>query len=361
MAPKYSSTTVQDLLRQLEMMPPHLPLGSEPPLFDVQALRAVTVQITGLVESGRFQGAYTLELARMHTLLKVVSEEGLYAIQSLENLSRYCETLVTTYLHSLKVGDSATFTAMSNFAASHYAKGNYERAQQLFESVLEIRQKLLSPDNIHAVRAMTDLAAVYLSQKQWTLAATNLQSALTIQRRIYGDRHGRTIKLVQLLQLPYAELGRWGDLIPLRQILVDSSIAKYGEADPNTAKVKLDLMKAFEKVQGWEGAARVAKEANKALKDNYPPGHALFNLIPDRIKTLKSYASKQTEEVRFSLKAVYQPLNSQDFEIRLVNIKLAAPASQLCCELVVTSLSTHHLSKHCPTCGAPATRNDNCN
>jgi tetratricopeptide (TPR) repeat protein len=393
MAPKYSSTTVKGLLRQLEMMPPHLPPGSEPPLFDAQALQAVTVQITGLVESGRFQEAYTLELTRMHTFLKVVSEEDLYAIRSLENLSGYChelgqhekaevlldrvialrtkvqgegdretlgamaskvacflkageaqkaeelgETLVTTCLHSLGVRDPATLTAMSNLAASHYAKGNHERAQQLFESVLVIRQKLFSPDNIYVVRAMTDLAAVYLSQKQWTLAATNLQSALTIQRRIYGDRHDRTIKLVQLLQLPYAELSQWGDLIPLRQIIVDDSIAKYGEADPDTTKVKLALMMAFEKVQGWEGAARVAEEVNKALKDNYPPGHTLFNLIPDRIKTLKSYASKQTEEVRFSLKAVYQPLNSQDLEIRLINIKIASPASQLCCELVVTSL-----------------------
>jgi tetratricopeptide (TPR) repeat protein len=386
------SLSVTDLLKDLDMMAISVPQGSNPPPVG-QELNSLCTRIESLAISGHFLEAYNLELAQLHTLLKVCGEEEEKAIRSLENLSSFCfelgqhekaarlldrvialrtkvngaadsttlaaiaskvaalqkagqmqqaellgGELVTKCVNGLGMEDPATLRAMSNLASIYCSKGDDQNAQILFELVLRTRKKVLPPDDMDTVRAMVNLAGVYFSQERWTEAAVQLQSVLTIRRRVYGDEHEMTIKIVRMLEKAYKELKRWSDLLPLQQLAVDVMRKNFGEAHPETAEARLKLMLTYMCLQAWETAMRIADEVIKTLENTYPAGHPLLDQMQEHIGMLKSHFSNQKEELKLALKAVYQPLNTKNREIRLINIKKAPAASPMHCELVVTSL-----------------------
>lgn len=70
-----------------------------------------------------------------------------------------------------------------------FSRGEYDKAQPLYERALKIWEKTLGPDHPDVAHTLTDLAVLHLEQGRDTVGRPLLERALRIQEKALGPDH----------------------------------------------------------------------------------------------------------------------------------------------------------------------------
>jgi CHAT domain-containing protein/tetratricopeptide (TPR) repeat protein len=120
--------------------------------------------------------------------------------------------------------------ALHNMAASYASRGNYPKAQQLYEQALEIFRRVLPPGDIHAGYTVTMLAMNYLQQGFYNESEELLQEALRNCITLFGPEDGITAAAMGNLTGLYRAQGKFDEAEALAKRALDlAKVALRGD------------------------------------------------------------------------------------------------------------------------------------
>ncbi|MEM1270178.1 MAG: tetratricopeptide repeat protein [Bacteroidota bacterium] len=113
----------------------------------------------------------------------------------------------------------------------HRRLGEFEKAQPYFERAFTIRRSRFEGDQLDLVSSLSDLGQLYIDQGRYAEAAVQLDSALSMQRRLTGDSRGETLPVLVDLSVARARAGQPAE--------AESLFTRLFEREPNLINVRL--------------------------------------------------------------------------------------------------------------------------
>jgi len=105
--------------------------------------------------------------------------------------------------------------ALSRRAEQHWAKGEYARAESLWQRALTIQERALGPEHPNVVITLFSLARLYQERGEYARAESLWQRALVIQERTLGPEHPNVAATLHNLAGLYLATGEYGRVEPL--------------------------------------------------------------------------------------------------------------------------------------------------
>ncbi len=112
--------------------------------------------------------------------------------------------------------------------------GLFFEAQKQCERALDLRRRVLGPDDRSTLTSARTLAIAYGQQGHSAAAETLFQNTLAGQRRVLGSRHPETLYTMQQLALLHERQGTLAEAWPIVQEYVEGARGVYGETAPQT-------------------------------------------------------------------------------------------------------------------------------
>ncbi len=98
-------------------------------------------------------------------------------------------------------------TSLNNLAGSYRAKGDFTRADPLFERALRIREKALGPDHLDVATSLNNLAGSYRAKGDFARAEALYEGALRIREKALGPDHPAVATVLANLASLYESKG----------------------------------------------------------------------------------------------------------------------------------------------------------
>jgi eukaryotic-like serine/threonine-protein kinase len=112
--------------------------------------------------------------------------------------------------------------------------GLYPRAQLLFQQAIEIRQRVLGPENPDTLRSVGSLALVLDYQGHYAEAEKLQRETLDIRRRVLGPEHPDTLNSTGNLANVLADEGHYAEAEKLGRETLDIRRRVFGPENPDT-------------------------------------------------------------------------------------------------------------------------------
>ena len=107
--------------------------------------------------------------------------------------------------------------SLSNLAVVYDTKGDYARAEPLYQRALAILEKALGPDHPDVAKPLNNLAMLYKQKGDYARAETLYQRSLAILEKALGPEHAEVAKALNNLAECYRETGDYARAEPLYQ------------------------------------------------------------------------------------------------------------------------------------------------
>ena len=157
----------------------------------------------------------------------------------------------------------------------------YEKAQELYSQVLEIRKRVLGEEHSATATSYNNLAGVYDSQGKYKKAKGLYEKALRIRERVLGEEHPDTAASYNNLAYVHARQGEYGKAGGLYGKALGIYERVLGEEHPNTADSYNNLAGVYtrqgeyRKAEGLYGKALAIYE--RVLGKDHPSTAASYN------------------------------------------------------------------------------------
>ena len=112
--------------------------------------------------------------------------------------------------------------------------GLYARAQTLLERSVDIRRRVLGPENLDTLRAMNDLARTLDHEGHYAEAETLVRQTLGVQRRVLGTEHPDTVWSISNLGISLTREGRYAEAETLLREAFNTRRRVLGPEHPQT-------------------------------------------------------------------------------------------------------------------------------
>ena len=170
--------------------------------------------------------------------------------------------------------------------------GLYPQAQSLFTDAVQIRRRVLGPENPETLRSMNRMSAVLREQGHYPEAEKLERDTLDIQRRILGPEHPDTLASIsQLAAILYYE-GRYTEAEKLGQQALESKHRILGPEHPETLWSMVILASIFFDEGRLPDAEKLYHDALEVRRRTLGPDH------PDTLSLMDGYATTLAEEHR---------------------------------------------------------------
>ena len=173
-----------------------------------------------------------------------------------------------------------TLLSMGNLARSYSDLGRRQEAVQLEEKVLEATQRTLGDEHPDTLLSMGNLAASYSDLGRRQEAVQLEEKVLEARKRTLGDEHPDTLLSMSNLAASYSGLGRRQEAVQLREKVLEATQRTLGDEHPDTllsmgnlAASYSDLGRRQEAVQLEE---KVLEATQRTLGDEHP--HTLLSM-----------------------------------------------------------------------------------
>jgi tetratricopeptide (TPR) repeat protein len=100
-----------------------------------------------------------------------------------------------------------TADSLTERAAAHVSKGEYQKALPLLQWALEIREKQLGPEHPATATSLNNLANLYHKMGEYSKALPLYQRALAIREKQLGPEHPATALSLNNLAVLYNAMG----------------------------------------------------------------------------------------------------------------------------------------------------------
>ncbi len=139
--------------------------------------------------------------------------------------------------------------------------GALDRAEQLLEQTVSIRQNILEPDAPDTLRASSLLGVIYDLEGKSDVAEKTLTSVLEKERRVLGENHPNTLKTLANLANLYDSQGHYDKAFPMMQDVFERRQKTLGADHLETLASEYNLAIAMYRRQNFPGAERLLEEA----------------------------------------------------------------------------------------------------
>jgi tetratricopeptide (TPR) repeat protein len=192
------------------------------------------------------------------------------------------------YRTNLGEEDLDSLRALSDLANLYMDQGQAPDPEPLFTKVLKVRSRLLGEENAERLDSLILLAEVHRLRGRYSEARPLLDEAVTISRRALGEEHNTTLTAMNNLGVLYLGQRRYADAEPLLAKVLEVNRRNHGEEHPETLTSMNNLSEVY---VGKGEYLRAAELLEKTLE------------ISRRVRGVKH---ELTGQVRHNLARVYR-------------------------------------------------------
>ncbi len=168
--------------------------------------------------------------------------------------------------------------------------GLYARAQALLQQAVDIRRRVLGPENPDTLRSMSNLSRTLDHQGHYTEAESLIRQTLDIERKVLGPKHLDTVWAISNLGVSLTRDGRYTDAEKLLREALDTRRRVLGSAHPQTL-TSMSNLAAVLSDEGKQG------EAEKLLRESLDTKRRVLGSDdPDTIVSMNNLASVLNSE-----------------------------------------------------------------
>ncbi len=131
---------------------------------------------------------------------------------------------------------SSIVTSLNNLATVLYTRGDVVGAQALFQQALDMTRRLNPGDHPDVALALNNLATL-LQDTDLTRAEPLLREAMEIRRRVLGPDNPQSLQSAHKLAAVLIKLGRYAEAVPIVEACIDGYTQKSGPAHIRTLTV----------------------------------------------------------------------------------------------------------------------------
>lgn len=168
--------------------------------------------------------------------------------------------------------------------------GLYARAQVLQQNAVDIRLRVLGPENSETLKSMTAVARTMLEQGHRSEAETLQRQALDLQRRVLGQEHPDTLKSMANLGRILWSKGRYADAENVDRQTLEIERRVLGPEHPDTLTTMLSLafdLRSEHRLSESEKLCQAALEGRRRV---------LGSEHPDTLNAMSVYGTILQEE-----------------------------------------------------------------
>jgi serine/threonine protein kinase len=163
--------------------------------------------------------------------------------------------------------------------------GLYRQAQSLYNDAIDIRKRVLGPENPETLRSMHALSRPLREQGQYAEAEKLQRQTLEAQRRILGSESPDTIASMGELAVILDSEGRYSEAEKLSQEALDIQDRIFPPENPETQAL-MDILAAVYSDEGrLADAEKLYRKAFEVRRSVLGPDH------PDTLSSMDSYAA----------------------------------------------------------------------
>ncbi len=176
-------------------------------------------------------------------------------------------------------------TSLDALAGVYNFEGHYEKAEALYQRALEIREKVLGPDDPAMAPTLSALAALYQVQGRQIEAEAPLRRALAIREKTLRPDHPDVVASLASLAAFYGVKGRERETEALYRRALAIQEKAWGPEHPLTAAALGDLARFLAEQRQYEQAELLVRRELAITEKAFGPEH------PDVLKPLLSLAA----------------------------------------------------------------------
>ncbi len=163
--------------------------------------------------------------------------------------------------------------------------GLYPQAQSLFADAVEIRKRVLGPENSDTLKSMHGLCRPLREQGQYAEAEKLQRDTLDIERRVLGNENPETLASVAELAIILDNEARYPEAEKLAQEALDTNRRILGVEDDQTQWAMIILASIFADEGRLADAEKLYREALDVRRRVFGPDQ------PDTLSVMDGYAT----------------------------------------------------------------------
>ena len=167
-----------------------------------------------------------------------------------------------------------TLSVRNNLALAYKSVGRFGEAIELFEQVLDERERVLGADHPDMLAVRNNLAGAYESVGRFAEAIELYEQVLDERERVLAADHPVTLTVRNNLASAYDSVGRFGEAIDAWEKLLPDCQRVLGADHPDTLTVRNNLASAYKSVgrfgEAIELFEQVLDECKRLLGADHP-------------------------------------------------------------------------------------------
>jgi eukaryotic-like serine/threonine-protein kinase len=163
--------------------------------------------------------------------------------------------------------------------------GLYKQAGQHAKRAVDIRTRAFGPEDPETLRAMNNLAKMYLRQERFGEAEELYRETLNARRRVLGSDHPDTLTSMNSLTIMYARQGRYDEAEKLFHETLEARRRILGPEHPDTLNAMANLANVYSAQGRIEKSEELDREILEARRRVLGPNH------PDTLGAMNNLAS----------------------------------------------------------------------
>jgi non-specific serine/threonine protein kinase/serine/threonine-protein kinase len=153
------------------------------------------------------------------------------------------------------------------------ARGDFAQADSAYRAALEIRQRVLGPENRDVATTLSSLAKVRWRQGRTAEAESLFVKVLALDARVRSPEDPRTLSDVSNLAVAYWSQGRFAEAEPLFRRTLEIQERVLGPDHPDVAGAHLNLGSVYWKEGKYAEALAEQEKARPIFERVYGPNH----------------------------------------------------------------------------------------
>jgi serine/threonine protein kinase/tetratricopeptide (TPR) repeat protein len=227
----------------------------------------------GLTRDPELQAQMMYEMGSVFKNLGLYERARMLLTQSLEIRRRV-----------LGPNNADTLKSLNTLAKTMYLQGRNAEAEKLFREALEIRRKTLGAEHPDTLQSQSDLAEDLSVQGRYTDAAKLRQETYESRRRVLGPEHPSTLDSMGNLAISFEDLGRNADAEKLWRETLAARRRVLGPEHQVTLDTMNNLALALEREDRYADAEKMERETIEGRRRILGPEH------PDTLDSMSNLA-----------------------------------------------------------------------
>jgi len=230
-------------------------------------LAGAVIATVGMVRAQRAEQVAEAEAATSNAINEFLQETLGSATPWRGGSGRDVTVIETLDTALLRIGDSFTDQPLigaalrATIGETYLRLGQFEQAEPLFESSLEVRRSLLGDEHEDVAESLQYFGILRQRQGRFGESEPMIARALEIYRKRFGEKHPRTIEVLADHGVVLTDLARYDEATRVKHQVLEFRREFYGEEHKDVALSLGDLGWLYLSVGEWEESERLLRES----------------------------------------------------------------------------------------------------